>query len=216
MMKLEIIMTIEVLRAADVTEENDVINVSCARDKKAGMLSAASFLVARDSRGGVGVVLDFIFTLLSEKFPEHDIWLFVGNSSIQPDTRIVRYRKLWGALKSRGLEVLGGMDFRETIVYDGQGIKFFGASRLSGLSVESVVNIILNERCSYVAALPKSFKFNEALEHGWVGDLVEDLDYCYCACERNGLIFKRVGEFDDGQRGFVSIGSPNSINLLLS
>ncbi|MDZ5436287.1 hypothetical protein T3H00_26925 [Pseudomonas fluorescens] len=209
-------MTIEIVIASDVTEENAVINTSCARDKRAGRLSAASFLVPRESNGPLNVVLDFIFTLLSKKFPEQDIWLFVGNSAVQPDTRIVRYRKLWGGLKSRGLEVIGGMDFREEIVSDGEGVKFFGATRLSDLSVESVVNIILSERCSYVVALPASFEFKKALELGWVGDLVEDLDYCYCVCEKNGLIFKNIGEFDDCQRGFVSIGSPQSIGHLLS
>lgn len=210
-------MTIEIriVTTPDVSVANEVVNLSYAQGHKGGALSATSFLYAGPSGRYLVDVLSFIFNLVSKKAPENDIWIFVGNSSRQPDTRIVRYRKLWGALKSRGLEILGGSNAKEITVDVDGGVKFFAALLLSEQSIESVVKVLLGERCSYILVLPKDVDAQAALEKGWSGDMSEDLSFYYYICGIRGLVFKRIGEFDDCEWGFLAIGSPDSMRALL-
>lgn len=123
--------------------------------------------------------------------------------------------KVVGALKSRGYEVVGGSNSQEYIVEEEGKIKFFGALRLSKMSIGTVANVLEAERCSYVVALPKGFNVQVALDKGWSGDVEEDLSFHYLLSEKQGLLFKKVGEFDDGERGFISVGSSELIRVLL-
>lgn len=217
MMKSGIIMTadIKVTIAPDLLVSNEVFNTRCARKREGGLLSVASFLTAGASSDSVSLVLNYLYGLIEKKFPDYDLWFFMGSSAWQPDTRIVRHRKLWGALKSRGYEVVGGSHSQEYIVEAEGKIKFFGALRLSKLSIETVASVLEAERCSYVAALPKGFDVQIALDKGWSGDVEEDLSFHYLLSEKQGLLFKKVGEFDDGERGFISVGLLEQISVLL-
>lgn len=217
MMKSEIIMTtdIKVTSAPDLLVNNEVFNIRCAGKRGGGELSVASFLTAGASSDSVSSVLSYLYDLIEKKFPDYDLWFFLGSSAWQPDTRIVRHRKLWGALKFRGYEVVGGSNSQEYIVEAEGKIKFFGALRLSKLSIETVASVLETERCSYVAALPKGFDVRVALDRGWSGDVEEDLSFHYLLSEKQGLLFKKVGEFDDGERGFISVGLSEQISVLL-
>ncbi|MBW1249153.1 hypothetical protein I7860_20995 [Pseudomonas tolaasii] len=218
MMKPEIIMTIDlqVVSTPDISITNDVINPRWARESLSSVLSGASFLVTDRSSVSLAGVLSFIYGLIDKGLPGYDVWLFLGNSAWQPDTRIVRYRKLWGALKFRGGEILGGSDLQESAVEACEKLKFFGALRLSGRSISTVIDVIVNERCSYVAATPKNFNIKRILDAGWSGSVAEDFSLCCHVCEESGLLFKQIGEFDDREWGFISIGSPEAMEKLLS
>lgn len=58
----------------------------------------------------------FIWKLIAEKLSGYDVLLFIGDSAWQPDTRVVRYRKLWRVLSYRGGEIVGGSHPQESIV----------------------------------------------------------------------------------------------------
>lgn len=98
MMKSEIIMTadIKVESAPDLLVNNEVFNIRCARKREGEVLSVASFLTAGASCELVSSVLNYLYELIEKKLPDYDLWLFIGSSAWQPDTRIVRHRKLWG------------------------------------------------------------------------------------------------------------------------
>ena len=102
-----------------------------------------------------------------------------------------------GALRFRGLEVLGGSNAKESILETDGKIKFFGAIRLSAQSAESVVGAFFSEQCSYILVLPKNFEVRHALDMGWFGDVAEDPSFFNYICENRGLVLKKVGEFDD-------------------
>jgi hypothetical protein len=217
-MKLEIIMTIDiqVVSTPDISVANDVINPRWTEEGFRSALSAASFLVADTSSTSLASVLSFIYSLIGKKLPGYDAWLFLGNSAWQPDTRVVRYRKLWGALKFRGCVIPNGSDSQESVVEAYGKLKFFGALRLSELSSTTVIGVLMDERCSYIAATPKTFEVKRILDVGWSGRVTEDFCLFSHMCEENGLLFKQVGEFDDRERGFISIGSQELMKKLLS
>lgn len=210
-------MTIDIktMSTPDISVANDVINPLWGGEGCRSVLSATSFLVAGASKTSLVSVLRFIHSQVVKRLPGYDFWLILGNSAWQPDTRIVRYRKLWGALKFRGGEVLGGSDSQESIVESNERLKFFGALRLSELSITTVVDVIVDERCSYIVATPKIFELKRIIDVGWSGSVVEDFSLCCYVCEGSGLLFKQVGEFDDNERGFLSIGSPEIMKKLL-
>ncbi|WP_148060148.1 hypothetical protein [Pseudomonas frederiksbergensis] len=204
---------IQVLSVADISTSNNVLDVG---QVDRGTLSAASFLVVGKLKVSLVDTLGFLFDLVSLKTQRYEIWLFLGNSAWQPDTRIVRYHKLWGALRLRGVEILGGSDSQELAVEGGGGVKFFGAVRLSKSSIVSAINAISDERCSYIVALPDEAEVKTILEVGWSGDIAKDVDFLYYICEKNSLIFKAVGAFDDFERGFVSVATPSVMRQFLS
>lgn len=215
---LEIIMTIDiqVVSTPDISIANDVINPRWTEDDFKLVFSATNFLVADASNASLAGVLSFICRLIDKRLPEYDVWLLLGNSAWQPDTRIVRYRKLWGALKFRGDEISGGSGSQESVVEAYGKLKFFGALRFSELSIASLIDVIVEEPCLYIAATPKAFEFKCILDVGWSGSVAEDFSLCCQVCEENGLLFKQVGEFDDHEWGFISIGSPEIMEKLLS
>ncbi|WP_445942440.1 hypothetical protein [Pseudomonas sp. ZS001] len=207
---------IEILSAPNISIPNEVFNISRPQGGAAEAISVASLMVAESSSGSLVLVLDCIFSLIEKNLLGYDIWFFVGNSAWQPDTRVIRYRKLWGALRFRGNEVVGGSELQERMVETDGRLKFFGAVRLSRNSVESLAKILEVERCSYIAALPSGFDVKSILDVGWSGNVSDDLDLHYLISEKKGLLFRRLGEFDEGEQGLLSTGSSEVMGGLLN
>lgn len=216
-MSLRTTMTIEVqiLIAPDISVSNEVINLSYRADTPSRVLSAASFLAADSSNASLNIVLGFICKTIENKIPSYEVWLFISSSTWQSDTRVVRYRGLWGALKLRGVDVPGGVNSQEILVEQGGRLKFYGAQYLPDFSIKSVANAVLSERCSYIVVLPKNVDIQSSLKVGWTGDASEDLEFINCICDKGGLVFKKVGEFDDREWGFVCIGFPEALEIIL-
>jgi hypothetical protein len=204
---------VEIVSASDLFVLNEVFNVGDVVTDKS--LSVAKFSVVGSSSYSVSVVLNFVYGLIENKYPEHDLWVLLGSSAWQPDTRIVRHRKLSGALKSRGLEIAGGSDWQEHAIEAEGKIRFFGGLCFSELSINTVADVLEKERCSYIVALPKSFDVMSLLNRGWLGELKGDLDFLDAISKRGGLAFKKVGAYDDGERGFLFVGLPDVMENLL-
>ena len=192
--------------AKDAFSDNDVIHLGRSVEEGGCKLSVISWLVKVRGESALLQVFKGLYKMLQERLPDYDVWLLVGTSAWQPDTRITRYRKLWGGLKLRGVEILHGGKFKEVISEGDEGIKFYGAVSLSDLSSASVVDAILSERCSYIACCPKEFDIESVLSIGWTGNVVDDLGLICHVAASNGFILKSVGEFDDVDWGFVYLG----------
>ena len=218
MTSLEITMTTEVkiFSTPDISVDNEVLNIRPESGKVKDVLSAASFLVESTSSESCVFVLEFIAKIIKRSLPAYEIWLLVGSSALQSDTRIIRYRGLWGALKLQGVEMPKATDLKDiTVEADGK-LKFYGALRLSELPARIVVDTISAGYRCYIVALPSDTGADIALSMPWSGIASEDLDFYCLICEEKGLLFKMVGEFDDPERGVVSIGSPILVQELLS
>jgi hypothetical protein len=207
---------IKIIRTFDISLPNEVFNLH--EDKEYGelKLSAASLTVSEKSYEASVVVLDFICKSAVKNMPEYAFWLLLGNSAWQPNTRLVRYLGLWGGLKSRGIEMPQVTRSVERIVERDGKLRFFGAMCLSDFSDRKSIEVLLTERCSYIAILPKNFDIECVLDLGWCGGLSEDQTLCAYVGERKGLLIMRVGEFDDPDNGFVSVGEQGVLNDLLS
>jgi hypothetical protein len=210
------ITNIRLVSAADLSVSNEVMNFN-RRELHGSTLAGAAWIIdGATPRDALLSTLKLAYNSISKKLPDHVIWLLIGSSAWEPDTRIVRYRKLSGALAGRGIKISHASDWQEIMLESAGKIKFFGAMRLSELSVNSVVHTLLEEHCTYLVALPYDRPPQGVLEIGWSGNLAEDYDTVIYVSTLGGLLLKSVGEFDDNERGVVAIGQPGLVTALLS
>ncbi|BBP61604.1 hypothetical protein [Pseudomonas sp. St316] len=205
---------IKIASATNIFLDNDVFNLEGAKEGE--VLSVAKFATNGLESESVASVLNFLYELIGLRFSEHKLWIFLGSPAWQQDARIIRYRKLWGALKFRGLEIVDGSDSQEHVVEAEGKVKFFGALRFSKSSIGTVARVLEIERCSYIVALPKDFGVSAILNRGWTGELNRDQDFYHLVSKGEGLLFKKLGEFDDGERALLFIGSPSLMDRLLN
>jgi hypothetical protein len=208
---------IRVVSAPDLLVDNEVINLGYVRKQDGHALAGVSWSVEGVSTfESLLSTLRFVYGLIGKKLLDYRVWLFIGNSAWQPDTRIVRHRKLWGALAARGIEVSNTSEKQEMMCESDGELKFFGAAQLSELSVRSVSKAFLDERCTYLVALPNSIGPENILGIGGSGILREDSKFIDALIEHGGLLVKRYGEFDDNEKGVVAVGRPDIVKLLIS
>lgn len=207
---------IKVESTVDIFSANNVMNFTQVSDKGLA-LGGATWLTSGVSHlESVTTVLRFVYDLILNNLRSDKFWLLIGSSTWQQDTRIVRHKKLWGALKARGIEIAGGKDAKE-IALESQGkIKFFGAICLTESSLESVAKAIAEEQCAYLVASSEKSTIHDVLEVGWLGDFRDDTYLRAFAAEHDVVLFKRIGEFDDPERGLAAIAKPQILAKLLS
>lgn len=218
MMKLAIIMitNIKTISAMDLSVHNEVVDISYKRLPKGNVLAGISWsVVSSPAYEALLSTLRLVYSFITKKFSDYGVWLLVGNSAWQPDTRIVRYRKLWSALEIRGVKVSHTWHTQE-IMHESEGkLKFFGATQLSELSVESTVSALLEEPCTYLIALPSEVWPKDVLKAGWSGNLKDDHVVIEFLFESDGLLIKRFGEFDDREKGLIAVGPLKVIKHIL-
>ena len=92
------------------------------------------------------------------------------------------------------------------------GIKFSGAVRISDASIESVVKILLNERCSYIVFSPEDVIVGNIINAEWSGGVSQDIKLIYSVSVVKGVFLDLVGEFDDFEKGFSIFGRRDVVN----
>ncbi|MGF6402335.1 hypothetical protein ABH908_003947 [Pseudomonas frederiksbergensis] len=206
--------SVRVVRVTDVFSDNEVINVhGVIPDFDIGV-SARSWSLESPSLESMLRLFRDIYILVGAGFSGWEGWLIVRNSAWQPNTKVVWHRRLWAALKFRGFDVVGGSDFQESSIESVLGVKFSGAVRISNVSVESVVKILLSEQCSYIVFLPEANIAKDIINAEWSGDISKDIKLICSISAVKGMLLDLVGEFDDCEKGYSIFGSPDMISRL--
>ncbi|MBY7903823.1 hypothetical protein KW530_21600 [Vibrio fluvialis] len=210
-------MTIDIrtVSTMDVFKENETYNLSESSQPLNLKIAAIRWLLSsRNHLEARILVLRLIFNLIVEKLPGLRLWCVVGDSAWQSDTRIIRHRKLFKRLKARGVEISHANNFVEELIECDGKLKFFGAAQLSELAIESVVNLMAEESCSYLIAVPDEFGIHALISRGWSSSGPIDTRLLCNIVENNGLVLKVVGAFDDPESGFVGMGKPEQVKTL--
>lgn len=204
--------------AQDIFVENNVMNFDTVNWPMKNPLAGASWVANEASANeSLLAVLQFLFAKVRANFPSGEVWLLVGTSAWQPNNRVVRYRRLWGALKARGLTTLGTDQRSEEVLLESdKGLKFFGAARLRDLAIEEAVQVLLSENCSYLVVLLGDLSPRDLVDVGWSGDMAKDSWIINHIADSDSLLLKKIGEFDDKGRGVVAIGRPSVVRTLLA
>lgn len=211
-------INIKVAIAKDLFVENNVFNLHSEGSTPRTLLSGAAWLTEGILPSeALPHLLKHVITLVNRLLSELDLWLLVGSSTWQPNTGAVRYHKISGALKARGLSVPVANQWLESEIFEHHGkVKFFGATKLENIEIADTATILLNERCTYLAALPMQFAFQDVLADGWTGDLASDVKFVDAFARRGAILIKQVGEFDDREQGVAVLGAPHIIEALVA
>lgn len=202
--------------AANLTVSNEIMNFrnDCFNDQS--ILAGASWTLGGTCSASELVTLAMqLLRLIKQCLPNHRQWLFLGTDAWQPATRIVRHQGLGRIFKAAGIVTSLGGKWKEAIVESDAGLKFFGAMEMTENAMEAgLVQAAMSERCAYIALLPKDADPAELAKVGWIGDLPLDRDLALRVAELDGLVLKRVGAFDDLEKGIVAIGREDLISAL--
>lgn len=199
----------------DVSKENETYNINDFLVSHKFKIAAISWLLSsRDHLDARISVLRIIFSAVLTEFSSLNLWLVIGDSAWQPDTRIIRHKKLFKRLSARGVEITHADSFYEDKVESDGKLKFFGAARLSELAIESVVKVMNEEPCSYIIAVPRNFGVKALISVGWGSREAIDTNILLKVAEKEGMLFKMIGAFDDPDAGYVGLGSTGVVKRL--
>jgi hypothetical protein len=209
---------IRVQSALDLFVKNDVFNISRVNSKETTSVAGMCWATAKASPSEpMLTILNTYLECVRVVLPDYETWLLIGSSAWQSKTRVIRHYGLWGALRARGFRVPSDSKSAVDIeIESADGLKFFGAEKISSFLNEDIVKILLNERCAYVISLPAGISPRAWVDIGWLGDLSRDYQMIWLAADSNALLAKKSGEFDDGELGLIVIGQSSAIKKLVA
>lgn len=207
---------INVSVAEDAFTKNDLIRLTRSTYDETIELSAADWVAKRLAKdAALFEVLRFVFRSTCERMNGYSFWLLLGDTRWQRDTRIIRYRKIFNSLKAQGIDFETLQDRREFMVEQCGKLKFFGAVHLDEDALALVPETMQPGSCTYLLALPDVAP-NLPESTGWSGRLDDDFELIQSNVKNNGVIFQRVGYFDDPEVGLVALGKPNIVASLIT
>jgi hypothetical protein len=220
-MKLKIIMItdIQVASAPNLSVENSIFNFGDVNFPKDFILAGGSWTTMDEFPDNLlKRILRYIIVIknIQTELSRYATWLLIGDSAWQKDSRIVRYHRLWGALKAKDIEIPPSDSSHEIQLESNGRLKYFGALRISQFSVESIAQILMRERCAYLVMVPENLEFIHEISDGWTGDLNEDFSLMVNISAIDGLLFKKFGEFDDREWGILAFGKSHLIESLIN
>lgn len=199
----------EIRIASDLNKDNDILVFR--RDSLRCTLSAVAMVSNFESiPSSQTVALEFIDATVKENLPAFESWLLVGHASWQPNTRIVRHKKLSSYINYPKLCGTGGKRIGEHILESDRGIKFFDAIQCEQFAGAKVVALQRDARACiliYVKSDEALSLVESFLKVGWERDnpfvpstLLNATD------SSNLLICCPLGEFDDFESGYAIVG----------
>lgn len=195
--------------AEDLSVENDVLllgelNLACRLSGIAFVDTSGIILVAQEK------ALGLVRELVNQHLPDFEAWLLVGHTAWQPDTQIVRYKKIWSYLRGRNPDIPDGLTLEEFPVESEQGIKYFSAVRCEEFDPKQALGLLREEMACTLVFANNSEALGVViplLKRGWSKQGVipspELLDF---ACSSNVVVGSLIGAFDDREAGFALIG----------
>jgi hypothetical protein len=209
-------MTIEINVgvAEDAFQKNDLIKLDRFTFDPTIALSVADWTAKRVPHDAALLeVLRFVYRSVCERMSGYRVWLLLGDTRWQDDTRIIRHQKMFKSQKAQGLNFEALQGRREFMIEHGGKLKFFGAVRLEEDALTLVPRTMQPGSCTYLLALPDT-EPDFPVSSGWSGTLNADSELIKANAKRDGIIFGRVGYFDDPEVGLVALGKPNVVARL--
>ena len=194
--------------ANEITHKNEITNFPML-GLNAENISAVSWALRKTNRanGTVRLISEMINRLSSENDNKF-IDMYIQLSGSQPDTPLIRYKKIWGLLKSRGFKVDFMSHKLDTIISSSEGLTLSGMSRFPVSSLKQMAPFIANERKIFFAFL-SSENFVENSDY-----LQSEKEWMSLIWSKNGVVFMPLGALDEIDCEVVALGKSSSINIL--
>jgi hypothetical protein len=219
LMGTTMIIELQVRSADDVFVDNEVLCLH-RNERLVGLpLAATAWLVPGEPPSAAHrIAIAHVAGLILKRLGGYVVWLLACNSTVQPDSRVVRHRKLWGALKAQGLALPFGRELPERVIEAPEGLRYFAAIQLGLGSYDSAVTVLHAEPASHLIALRE--------EHRHVAELLTvagwnrpsfgpSADILSAVCEVGGVVLWPVGAFDDRDGGAAALAKKEVVAKLL-
>jgi hypothetical protein len=207
------------LFAPDLFNANEVLNLR-RTDQDVANLAGLAWIFPLPPRAGHLQGSVAACTAVTRAVPGSRLWLLAGHTAVQPNSVVVRRRRLWMSLSTRGLSVPSQARTEEFEVVAGSGRRWFGGALLVGAGdLRLACAVIEDEQASAIVAIPQSAEthLTDLLGAGWSKERMQPAREIVAALDRwDGLLFFPVGEFDDRESGVVVVGRPDLVQAIRS
>ena len=208
---------VKVQFSPDALSENRILLLDRKAFPEGLTLAAAEWeAVGRASTDSLGAVLGLVRGKITEVLDSYDLWLLLGHSAWQDDSRIVRYRKLFGSLKYQGVDFGEDAEIFESVLEQGAKIKFFGAVKLTDDNVGVAPKVMQAGSCTYVVAKNRNTDWQFPLSTGWSGRWNQDAELICDVVGNRGILLWRFGFFDDPEIGLQALGPVDILQKIAS
>lgn len=209
-------MTTEVrfLRVADPFSANEVLNLTPDGSAIPSM-TAAVWLARGTPHEAHARAFRLALPLVHARLSDHALWLLIGHSTPQPDTRWCHAKKLWGSLRS---PLPQGTKLEEKLVTGPDGPRYFSAALLDLSESSLVVDLLEEELASCVVALPERSidVMKDLTARGWAPRrFAPSSDVLSTVCKAGGLVLWPIGAFDDLEGGAALVAKSRAMIDLL-
>ncbi|MFW5388159.1 MULTISPECIES: hypothetical protein [Yersinia] len=203
-------MTIDTIvrYAENISNQNEIANFHVL-DIPRRNIAAVSWERPNVSReDGAIHLLNEMVKKLSRNSTDVTIYMHIQLSSFQPDSAIVRYKKTWGLLKSRGYDVDFLLNKEDFIACTPNGLILSGVCHCPLNSIGYLKDILNAEKKIFFAFtlsnISKDDEKNMTSETEW-------MDFFWST---NGVIFMILGSFDEANCEVVALGKQQDIAIL--
>jgi len=194
----------------DISIPNSVYNFDSMPDKEALGIAAFSFFYSR-VRFNKQEKIDLISFFIDSLFSGLDGWnvrLYLSNRSWQPNTKLMRYKGFARRLGLQKRKCECEISINEQVYDSADGIKFLVDMDVSTITSQSIAELILDEINNYLVVFPNNINPDRGLVRPIEDDFLKDYDFFRKIFEKNGVIIRKIGAFDDPEIGFVGFGNP--------
>lgn len=154
---------------------------------------------------------------IGEQRKDHVPWLLACHTAWQDKTAVVRHRRLWGDLASRGLTLPSGRRIAERAHESPLGLRYFGLMELTNPTLDDAIAVLEVEKASHIVMLAQAHerRLIELLDSGWSSKRHRPSpELLLAACSAQGFVISPFGFFDDFEAGALAIGPAALIGQL--
>jgi hypothetical protein len=210
--------SVTVAWVADVYEKNDVLTLP--RTLAVGGKSVEGLVF---SHPGLSVTdahkecLERAMDCIDRALPSNTFSVLAGHGADQPANRIVAYRRLWGSLKARGVDIPKERWSQEHETANSDGVRWFSRLVVESNEAQLVHKIVKEEPASSLVSTPQTStdKLNDLLKAGWkLPAFGPDPQMLHSVVGIGGVLVFPYGAFDDQGAGQAILGSCEPIRSL--
>lgn len=161
------------------------------------------------------MVLSYLMCMIRGVIDDPQCWIVAGHEAPQPDTRIIRHKKLWGSFGVRPPTLPETTAEWPVQLHD--GLRFFGVIRRDLISEEMLLKLWKDFSTVWVLVTKDldSVAIQHALAKGWGGSRTgipeEILRY---ASEHDIFMIRDFGPTDDFDQGMIVVARDRLIETL--
>lgn len=198
------------IEADDLRVANEVLSVAapCAVEGKGYLLCNESLIAA------TAISMKMLYERHAKLRSGFEYWLLVQLGGWVPDTRIARYRKLWGAYAKSDVVLPNGIKTDEVMVKTADGLNFFGGIKCENLDFSSVAKLVRAGRGFVLVAVETSQAsefITSVTREGWGlsprSSLFPPEEIVGALCLFDAFLYWPVGGFDDREIGSVLLSA---------